>query len=240
VVKGAQTSVLDDVTRRVFVHVVLNYYDFLRAVEGPRDRLTDLVTVPRPFSERIEAELGQGRGVLLLGPHVGAFDLGMLALRARGWALQVLTLAEPSAGSQFWNRLRAHGDLEVTPVTSESLRVAVRRLREGAVVVTGAERPVPGESHMTEFFGQPAPLPVGAVRMALMTKASVYVASCPYDPDRGYVLGFSGPVELMRTGDRRDIAVNVRRVATVLEEHIRAHPEQWFMFHPVWPQSPRD
>jgi len=40
---------------------------------------------------------------------------------------------------------------------------------------------------------------------------------------------------MTRTGDRqRDVLINTRRLAVVLEEHVRAHPDQWMMFHPVW------
>jgi lauroyl/myristoyl acyltransferase len=28
---------------------------------------------------------------------------------------------------------------------------------------------------------------------------------------------------------------NVRRVVDILEQQVRARPEQWMMFHPVWP-----
>ena len=64
------------------------------------------------------------------------------------------------------------------------------------------------------------------------------VGSCRYDPDEGYVLEITGPIEMVRTGDRRqDILANTRRLAVIMEGYVRAHPEQWMMFHPLWPES---
>ena len=46
-------------------------------------------------------------------------------------------------------------------------------------------------------------------------------------------------LDLVRTGNRQqDVLVNFRRVIQALEEHIRASPEQWLMFHRVWPDLP--
>ena len=71
-----------------------------------------------------------------------------------------------------------------------------------------------------------------------MTGASVIMASCYYEPDKGYALKVTEPLEMIRTGDRRrDLMTNVRRVVDILEEHIRPRPEQWMMFHPFWPEQ---
>jgi len=48
----------------------------------------------------------------------------------------------------------------------------------------------------------------------------------------------SPPLEMVRPGDRPDDRrVNLRRVPGWLEEFIRARPEQWAMFVPVWPEQ---
>jgi KDO2-lipid IV(A) lauroyltransferase len=194
--------------------------------------------IPGSAIEQIRSEMSRGRGVLLLGVHVSNFDLGILALGARGLPIQALSLADPQAGFRVLNELRARAGIEVTPITPESLRAAVRRLKGGGMVMTGADRPTPEDREPVAFFGRPAYLPMGPVRLALMTGAMVLVGCCSYDPDQGYALDFAGPVEMVRTGSRReDILINAQRLAAVLEEAVRAHPEQWLMFHPVWPEE---
>jgi KDO2-lipid IV(A) lauroyltransferase len=232
-------SELHEMARRVFFHAGQTYYDFFHVVSQPAEVLTQAVRLPESLIERLEAEMREGRGVLLLGTHMSNFDLTGLALGASGLPIQMLSLANPKAGFHILNRLRATGDFEVTPITPRSLRAAVQRLRGGGIVLTGIDRPVYQDRELIEFFGRPAFLPVGSARLALMTGAMVLVGSCRYDSDEGYILEITGPIEMVRTGDRRqDVLANTRRLAAVVEKYVRAHPEQWMMFHPFWPESP--
>jgi lauroyl/myristoyl acyltransferase len=231
-------GVLHEKTRQVFAHAGQAYYDFFRAVGQPPQVLAEAVRVPETVIECMRSEMAQGRGVLLLGIHLSNFDLAILALGAQKLPIQALSLADPGAGVRVMNRLRAAAGFELTPIAPESLRAAIRRLRNGGIVVTGVDRPIPQDRELIEFFGRLAYLPVGPARLALMTGATVLVGGCSYDPDEGYCLEYTGPVEMVRTGDRRqDILVNARRIAIVVEEHIRARPEQWLMFHPFWPEA---
>jgi KDO2-lipid IV(A) lauroyltransferase len=235
----ADDVTLHEMTRHVFFHAGQTYYDFFHAIDQPPEVLAEAVRIPEAFIAQIKSETARGRGVLLLVTHVSNFDLAGLAMGTRGLPIQMLSLANPQAGFHIVNYLRAKGGYEVTPITPESLRVAVRRLKSSGIVLTGMDHPIPEDRELIEFFGWPAYLPVGPVRLALMTEATVIICSCYYEPDEGYALEFTGPIEMIRTGDRRqDILINTRRLAVILEGYVRAHPEQWMMFHPLWPEQP--
>jgi lauroyl/myristoyl acyltransferase len=228
---------LHEMARQVFFHAGQTYYDFFHAVGQPPEVLADTVRVPEPLIEQMKPKM-RDQGVLLLGTHMSNFDLAGLALGSHNLPIQILSLANPQAGFHILNRLRAMGGFEVTPITPESLRAAIQRLKSGGLVLTGVDRPIPQDQELIEFFGQPAYLPVGPTRIALMTGAMVIMGSCHYDSDEGYVLEYTGPIEMVRTSDRRqDVITNTRRLATILEGYVRAHPEQWMMFHPFWPKS---
>jgi lauroyl/myristoyl acyltransferase len=230
---------LHRMTRQVFFHAGQTYYDFFHAIGQPPGVLVEVVRDSEFLVEQMRSETARGQGVLLLATHMSNFDLAGLAIGAHNLPILGLSLADPGAGFRVLNRLRAMGSVEVTPITPESLRVAIRRLKSGGIVLTGVDRPVPRDRELVEFFGRPSYLPVGPARMALMTAATVFMASCCYDSDEGYVLEVAGPIEMVCTGDRRqDILTTTRRLGAVLEGHVRAHPEQWMMFHPFWPQSP--
>jgi len=235
---GVGDGALHEKTRQVFFHAGQTYYDFFRIVNQSPRVLANAVQVPESLIALIESDAASGQGVLLLGMHMSNFDLVILALGARGLPIQALSLADPAPGFQVLNRLRATSGFEITPITPASLRGAVRRLRGGGIVATGVDRPVPQDRELIEFFGQPAYLPVGPTRLALMTGATVVVGACHYDAEAGYVLEYTGPVEMVSTGDRRqDTLTNTRRIATIVEGYVRAHPDQWMMFHPFWPES---
>ena len=106
------------------------------------------------------------------------------------------------------------------------------------MVATGVDWPIPQDRELIEFFGRPAYLPLGPARLALMTGAAVFLGACCYE-DGGYVVDLVGPIEMQATGDRqRDTIVNTRKLAAIVEEYVRAHPEQWMMFQRFWPELP--
>ena len=237
--QGMDDGALHRMTRQVFFHAGQTYYDFFHAVGQPPEVLAKAVQIPASLIELLKSEMARGRGVLLLVAHMSNFDLAALAVGSYGLPIQALSLADPETGFVLVNRLRAEGGYAVTPITPESLRAAIQRLKDGGIVVTGLDRPVPQNPESIKFFGRPSYLPVGPARIALMTGATVLTGSCHYDSDAGYVLEFTGPVEMVRTGDlRQDILVNTRRLAVILEGYVRARPEQWMMFHPFWPDLP--
>jgi lauroyl/myristoyl acyltransferase len=92
---------------------------------------------------------------------------------------------------------------------------------------------------MLPFFGKPARLPVGHVRLALQTGAPVAVAHCEYRPtDHSYTVHVSRWLEMEHVGSRQEnILHNARRVLAVGEELISARPEQWLMFYKVWEEG---
>jgi KDO2-lipid IV(A) lauroyltransferase len=232
----ADDATLHEMVREVFCHAGQVYYEFYHASGLTREELSTAAQVPAAMLDLLKTEVERGRGAVVLGLHMSSFDLSMMAIGAHGVPIQALTLADPGPGFQIQNRLRARAGIEVTPISSESLRLAIRRLKSGWTVFTGGDRPVHGEQALIEFFGRPSYLPVGPVRLATIAGAPVVVASCHHDPATGYAVEFTGPIEISRTGDRRrDILSNARRVASVIEAYVGAHPEQWLMFHRLWP-----
>ena len=223
---------------QVFCHAGQAYYDLFRAVGQPVSVHRSLVHIPDAALARVTANLAPGRGVLLVGPHVSNFNLGILAMAAHGLSTQVLSLSNPVAGHRTVNRLLIESGIEVTPISAESLRAAVRRLEAGGLVFTGADYPTTEGGELVEFFGEPALLPVGPARLCLLARVPVLVGACFWDRQRGYAMDITGPVQARHTGDRRaDVLDCARRIAEAMELYVRAYPTQWLMFQRIWPVS---
>ena len=168
--------------------------------------------------------------------HLSNFNLAGLAFALNGVALQLLSASMKGGGFELINRLRSRGMLEDTPIGAAALKSAVRRLRDGGAVITGVDWPLQGwERAKLPFFGRPAHLPTGHVRLALMGNARLLPVRIGWQPTRGYFVETDTPIEPECVGDRdADILHNARRVLAVLERWIGAQPEQWLMYHPVW------
>jgi lauroyl/myristoyl acyltransferase len=104
------------------------------------------------------------------------------------------------------------------------------------VALTGADWPV-GVSERIPFFGQPAQLPTGHIRLAMSSNALLVPLTSRWSPERGYYGITCPPMELELCGNREaDVRYNTLRVLGILEGWIRETPEQWAMWHRVWPE----
>jgi len=185
--------------------------------------------------ERFLAEMPNGPHVIV-GVHLGNFDLVGQALGASGFRAQVLSVADPNGGYQWQNEMRRRNGLEMTPVTIEALKSAAHRLADGGNVLTGIDRPLPGVELRPMFFGAPANVPVLHVRLAMRASAPVVVISAMKRADGLYELQASEPLRM--TGSVKshdDVLANAERALKVAEELITRSPRQWVMPHAVWP-----
>jgi KDO2-lipid IV(A) lauroyltransferase len=235
---GAEEEMLGRTIHRAFSIALRGYYDLYRALCLPRRRLIASVELPERTQAVLQGVQSTGRGLLLVFPHLGNFDLGGQVLGSILPGIQLLTLPNPSPGLQFANDLRRKGGVEVTPLSSVALRQALARLRQGGVVALAADRPVSELDDPIPFFGRPARVPSGHVRLALKTDAQIVVVYCVVPPGaQKNTLYLEPPLNVIRTGvHSEDVSVNMHQVLGVLESVIRRWLDQWRMFVPVWPE----
>lgn len=241
VVPDMAEEALDDLAQRALVELGYVYFEMFHY---RREHLLQgkLLTYDPDEWERARAQFLDPHGTVVVGAHISNFDLAAEWFVSQGFELQALSLAEPGGGTQVVNRFRRQRGLIITPISVQALREALRRLRAGGVIITGVDRPVSYDDPTTLFFGEPAPVPRGHVRLALQAQARVVVAYCSRQASGVYRLHISAPIEMIRSGDREtDIALNTRRVLEVVEDNIRDDPAQWAMLRPVWsrPDDPR-
>ena len=168
----------DELERRVketLAHGLRAQYDLYHHFHDP-EAVVELVDLDAGMEHVLERNASGEEGTIVVGPHLGYFDLAMHSLGLRGWDAQVLTVPHPGGGYRVQNEQRVQSGLEVTPISKEALKSALNRLRDGGTVLTGLDRPAPSSRHRPRFFGREAALPVAHVWLALTTGVPVYVA----------------------------------------------------------------
>lgn len=232
---NTSTEHLEETALKNVIHMSRFYLEFYRLIGRPLKALQENVHIPPEFYEMVAEIRKTGRGVQLAGMHLGNFDLVMLVLASEIQNVQALSAAAPNEGYQVHNELRARYGIEVTPINSNSLRQAIRKLQEGGVVAVGVDWPHPEETTLTEVFGKPAFIPLGTARLALLSDAVTLILATYADQDGTHRLLYSEPLEVIRTGDKsNDIIQNTREYIRVFEEFVSRYPEQWIMHHPFW------
>jgi lauroyl/myristoyl acyltransferase len=219
-------------------NTIRSNYDMMRTTQADYRHGRAPIRIAADEWQRTWQAIHEGRGTVLVGPHMGNFDMAMQWIASQGVKIHALGLARPNLGTRTVNRLRMHRGIEIMPINVQSLRQAIEHLKHGKVVITGVDRPTSPDGELFEFFGAPAPMPDGPVRLALQTNSRIIAACCIQEPDGAYRIRMAPPLEMERTGNRsNDIHHNEQRLLAIIEEMIRLAPEQWLMFVPVWPET---
>ena len=229
---------VDAAVRAVLGHAGMTAFDLMHVMAQGEDAVLRAVDFGADFWANVELLKATGRGVLVCGCHLSNFNLAFLVFALKGFPTQVLSAAMPAAGFGLMAELRNRGVLEETPISAAALRKAIARMRAGGACAIGVDWPIGAESgEAVPFFGRSAHLATGYARMALSANAVIFPMACRWSPTRGYYALSQPPMTLEVTGDREaDVQHNVRRILAVMENWIAETPEQWLMYHPVWPE----
>jgi len=187
-------------------------------------------------AELIEQALADGRGLLFLTPHLGAFEVCAQAYAERFGARSAMTVLYRPA-RKAWLRdieeqARQRPGLLTAPASLAGVRQMVRVLRAGGTVGLLPDQ-VPPESLgvWAPFFGERAYTMTLAARLVQMSGARWLLAVCERLPrGAGYVLRVSAPPEPLPAA-QADEAAHQTECATVINramEHlILQHPRQY-------------
>ncbi len=239
VVGAGQTSAadLDRSVLKTFQYTGRFLYDFLHFF-NKKQAVFGLVEFDPSFQRLIQQNLQGEQGVLMVVPHLTNVDLIGHAAALAGMNFQVLSYPDPPASYQATNRLRAAAGIDVTPMSIRALRKAAARLNAHGFVLTGVDRPIADEKYQVTFFGRPASLPVGHVRLAIKTGVPVVVVSGVLQENGHYRVWASEPLWMQPDDDlNTEIVSNAERILRRIEQDIRTAPDQWAMFYPVWPEA---
>jgi phosphatidylinositol dimannoside acyltransferase len=106
-------------------------------------------------------------------------------------------------------------------------------LREGWNLILAGDFDSTGTGTVVEFFGRPARMPHGAVKLALRTGAPLLVVEGwrdSMDDPAGFSVRVSPPLQL----DGADLRSGLDQVMRLLERTVASRPEQWLAFRQVW------
>jgi KDO2-lipid IV(A) lauroyltransferase len=189
--------------------------------------------------EHMDRLLTGKRGAILLTAHAGNFELGGLLLKSRG--LQVHAVYKPDrfeAVERLRNRIRRQGGVVGVPVDGIGFSTLplLKLLREGKLVGMQGDRDFSMNGLPVPFFGREVHFPRGPWELAAMTGAPVIATFFFMDADMRFHAKFFEPIHVERERTRRMASIErgMRQYVRLLEELVRANPDQWYCFYPFW------
>jgi KDO2-lipid IV(A) lauroyltransferase len=191
--------------------------------------------------ENFEAARRRGKGVLFLTGHMSAWELAPFAHALYGHPLQFLV--RPIRNRRVDELINSYRCLSGNqPIEkNKSARMIFKVLNDGGTVgILSDHNTSLEEGVFVDFFGVPASTTSGLARIALRTGAAVVPGFLFWDTaQKVYRLRFEPAVELARSdNEEADVRENTARFTRVIEDYIRAHPDQWLWVHKRWKTRP--
>ncbi len=225
-------------TRAIFQTNALNVVTMLRGPHQSPQQLLQGTQVARGDWSIVEEAMAKGDGVIVLTAHLGSFDTMGSAISARGYPIAAITTKTTNRFTfEFISFLRAAHNLKLIEASSAGVREAIEWVRAGNVLCLLSDRDFFLNGVQVEFFGESTTLPIGAVRIARDTGATI-VPIFTLRHGRKHALMIEQPFVVERTTDRADdVRIGMQRVISALQGAIEIAPEQWVMFQQVWPDD---
>jgi Kdo2-lipid IVA lauroyltransferase/acyltransferase len=192
--------------------------------------------------EHYLAARDEGKGVLILTGHLGAWELSSFYHSLMGYPMSIVIrrLDNPLVDSLV-NHIRClHGNQVLHK--DDFARGLLASMRRGETVgILMDTNMTPPQGSFVDFFGQPACTGSGLARIAMKTGARVLPGFLLWqEATQQYVLRFGAPLCLAASGDvEADVLANTALFTKVIEDYIRQYPDQWLWVHRRWKTRPQ-
>lgn len=190
--------------------------------------------------DTLAALAAQGRGCVLLGSHLGSFEV--LRMVARDCPVPVRPLMfrrNAGALTRLLEQLdpALHGNVIDIGATGAMLQAHEAVARGEFIAMLADRTPTERKVVTLPFLGGEAAFPAGPILLAATLGAPTFLFFGVRTGHRSYRVHFepfADPVRLRRETRQADIKDWVGRYAARLEERCRTHPLNWFNFYPFW------
>jgi predicted LPLAT superfamily acyltransferase len=188
--------------------------------------------------------IAQGRGAVLMGAHMGSFEvLRSLGAKRPGLAI-VMVMYEENARklNAVMASTKTRDPPEIIPLGHVDSMLRIRsRLDQGAMLGILADRRLGAEPALpVGFLGGTALLPIGPMRAAALLRRPVVFMLGLYRGGNRYHVVFE-PIADFSAAQAppgpEALAQAIHRYAALLERHCRADPYNWFNFFDFWPAA---
>ncbi len=193
--------------------------------------------------DELVSRMHPDHGVLLLGAHVGSFEV-LRVLASERPDVKVCALLDTQktpAMTRILHSLNpavAKNVIDASRPGTEIVLALGEALSEGALVTLLADRAREREQTVVvDFMGSPAPFPVAPFLIGSVLKVPLVMCIGMYRGGNRYDLYFEALADellLPRAERKTALRAFVQRYASRLEHYVRQDPYNWFNWHDFW------
>jgi len=216
------------VARRAFQNYGRMLMDFLLLDRLSREEVLAKMTVEG--REHLDAALAIGRGVILVLPHMGSWDMSAAYAASIGYPVLAVTERFPGSLNDAVVESRWRFGMEVVPAGRSAVKAILERLENNGIVALVCDLEQ-GPGVTVRFFGRAATVPTGPAAFAMKTGAAV-LPIYQFATTPGRQLARIDSRVPVNEGDTKETVM--QRVIQRFEGFIKEHPDQWYAFRPMF------
>jgi phosphatidylinositol dimannoside acyltransferase len=233
---GAELRALSRAVMRSYARY---YLEAFRLQLIPGERIDRGMHVNQENVDLTLEHMRGGRGVIYALPHMGDFEqAGLWVMRAgAGSFTTVAERLKPESVFEKFLAFRTSLGMEVLATSGgpHPFGVMAQRLRAGRLVCIVADRDLSDTGVEVDFLGEKALFPAGPAALAVQTGAALMPVACWFVGDSEWAAHVYDEIPVPAAGNRRQkAAAMTQTLATVFEQAIREHPEDWHMLQKLF------
>ncbi|MBI5305376.1 MAG: lysophospholipid acyltransferase family protein [Chloroflexi bacterium] len=235
--KPAEDPAVQRVARGAFKNFARQLRDVMIYPSMTAAQLDARVTIVSPA--HFETALAPGKGAIVVSAHFGNTDLpsAVMAMRFKPFTLVAESL-RPAQLMDYLTKIRAARGVHLFPYDSAPRKIlqALKRNEMTAFLLDfGVTHHFDITTVPVTFFGASTDFPAGPAQMALLTGAAIIVGHVFVADDAHMYIHTNEPIVVKAIGERRQVMqMTMQQIARQMEVFIREHPEQWYVFRPMW------
>lgn len=234
---------MTEVARGSFRNAGRSMIESLRLPKLPKSELLSMVDSD-PF-DPVHRVLDRGKGLLILTPHLGAWEiLASYLVQTLDRPFSVIVQRQRySPYNTLFDSVRYDGAGVRVIFQDSGARPILTALRQNLPVGILADLNMPKlHGAYVQFFGRPAYTPLGPAALARASGAGVVPIFIRWKAGSGanpsalrHHVHILPEVEFVRTAHKQaDILENTQRWTRVIEGIVHTYPDQWIWFHRRW------
>lgn len=177
-------------------------------------------------------------GVILVVAHLANNEMAAYGFAAHG--LPISVVADDTSFEEMFELLRRQRSAwNLTMIPWRNIRAVYQVLRRHEILgllVDWGYRP---DGIPVQMFGSWTTLPAGPAVLAARNKATILTVTLRRGED-GTLLAQSDEPFTVPSDAPHELRRASQRIASFLERGIAAAPDQWYIFKPIWPDSPEE
>ncbi len=175
------------------------------------------------------------RGAVIMTCHSDNWELMGGAFAQNGIPLVGVAKKQKSEGAdKFINEYRTLIGMHIT--YRSGVREMYKMLDEGHFIGLIMDQDVGRDDGVVvKFFNQATNFVTGAASMSRFRKVPIFPAFMHKNSDGTHTLEIFPPLQVTRSSDKHaDIKQMTQRLASLIEEHVKKYPAEWFWLHDRW------